>query len=339
MKKFVFVFVFLFSLNFFVNAQGVQQFANLGDFELENGEKILDCKIGYRTFGKMNDDKSNIVIFLSYFNGTSEATSRLLGKDKLIDTTKFYVIAFDALGNGISTSPNNSTKQPLNNFPQFTIADMVNSQYQVLTKVLNINHIYCVMGGSMGSMQTYQWVVSFPDFMDKAIPYVPTPYLTAIDKLLWTIALDVIKIGENYNVPDKEINRILNLMIQLTARTPKEFNRIVDVNKFDEYLKRFDGEASKVFPPICWKYQLLSMINHNITRKFNYSKEETAKNIKAEILAIVAIQDHILNPDPAIEFSKYTKGRLFILENDGGHQAVSKEMETVSNLIDEFLKK
>lgn len=337
-KKQLFIILFLFTC-IFVNAQGVQKFAYIGDLELENGQKVLDCKIGYRTFGQLNEDKSNIIIFLSYFNGTSEATSRLLGEGKLVDTTKFYVIAFDALGNGISTSPNNSEKQPLNNFPQFTIGDMVKSQYITLTKILNINHVYCVMGGSMGSMQTYEWVVAYPDFMDKAIPYVPTPYLTAIDKLLWSISLEVIKIGETYNVPDKDINKILNLMIQFAARTPKEFNRLVDVNNFDEYLKRFDHEASKIFPPICWKYQLISMINHDITRNFNKNKEETAKRIKAEILAIVATQDHILNPASAIEFSKFTKGRLYLLENDGGHQAVGNEMQTVSKLIAEFLNK
>ncbi len=339
MKRFTFVVCFLLLINIITFGQGVQQFANIGNLELENGGSVLDCKIGYRTSGKLNEDKSNIIVFLSYFNGTSEATSHSLGEGKLVDTTKYYVIAFDALGNGISTSPNNSLKQPLNNFPQFTVGDMVKSQYITLTEHLNINHVYCVMGGSMGSMQAYEWVVAYPDFMDKAIPYVPTPYLTAIDKLLWTISLEVIKIGENYKVPDKDINKILNLMIQLTARTPKEFNKLVDGNKFDEYLKRFDHDASKVFPPICWKYQLISMINHDITRKFNKNKEATGKHIKAEILSIVASQDHILNPEPAMEFAKFTKGRLYVLDNDGGHQAVGNEMETVGKVIDEFLKK
>ncbi len=336
LKLFVCVF-FLFNVAFY--AQGVQQFAAIGDLELENGQKVLDCKIGYRTFGKLNDDKSNIILFPSYFNGTSEATSYSLGEGKLVDTTKYFVIALDALGNGISTSPNNSEKQPLNNFPQFTVGDMVKSQYIALTKSLNINHVHCVMGGSMGSMQAYEWVVAYPDFMDKAIPYVPTPYLTAIDKLLWTISLEVIKIGESYSVPDKDISKVLSLMIQFAARTPKEFNRIVDVNKFDEYLKRFDHDASKTFPPICWKYQLISMINHDITRKFNKDKEATGKHIKADILSIVASQDHILNPASAIEFAKYTKGRLYVLDNDGGHQAVGNEMESVGKIIDEFLKK
>ena len=42
--------VFLFSLAA-IAQNGQQQFASLGDFKLENGETIRDCRIGYRTLG------------------------------------------------------------------------------------------------------------------------------------------------------------------------------------------------------------------------------------------------------------------------------------------------
>ena len=40
-----------------------QQFANLGDFKLQNGGVIRNCRIGYRTFGTLNSDKSNVIVF------------------------------------------------------------------------------------------------------------------------------------------------------------------------------------------------------------------------------------------------------------------------------------
>ena len=52
----------LFLLCLAVPAQD-QQFASLGDFKLTSGEVIRDCQIGYRTFGKLNADKSNVIIF------------------------------------------------------------------------------------------------------------------------------------------------------------------------------------------------------------------------------------------------------------------------------------
>lgn len=143
-----------------------QQFMSLGDFSLENGQKILDCKIGYRTFGKPNADKSNAIIFLC---GLGETTAMLqnLVPGIIVDTTKFYLILIDAIGNGHSSSPSNSTKQPRLEFPQFTIKDMVESQYKMLTEKMGIHHLAAVSGMSMGGLQTLQWAVSHPDFMEK----------------------------------------------------------------------------------------------------------------------------------------------------------------------------
>src|SRR5882672_6837784 len=89
-----------------------QQFASLGDSKLESGETIKNCRIGYRTFGELNSDKSNVVVFTTWFGGTSEQLAGGFGPGKLVDTSKYYVIAIDALGNGVSTSPSNSALQP-----------------------------------------------------------------------------------------------------------------------------------------------------------------------------------------------------------------------------------
>src|SRR6187455_2366454 len=62
-----------------------QQYASLGNFDLENGQKILDCKIGYRTFGKLNTDKSNAIIYLCGFgDNTAELQTFIPGN--VVDT-------------------------------------------------------------------------------------------------------------------------------------------------------------------------------------------------------------------------------------------------------------
>ncbi len=335
-RKFSLVLIlFVFSTTLF----GQQQYADIGDFQLENGQTILDCSVGYRTYGKMNDDKSNIVLFPTYFNGTSADNARALGVNSLIDTSKFYVISIDAIGNGISTSPSNSVKQPRNNFPNFSITDIVKSQYIALTEKLGVNHVYCVIGGSMGSMQAYEWIVAYPDFMDKAVPYVPTPYLTSYDKMLWTVLRNFIEIGEEFNVPEAKISRLLTMMFKLFLSTPEKFNENTPVEKFDSYVSKFEEKTSEVFPPINWKYQLLSMFNHNITKHHNYSKEETAKSVKAKVLAVIGLSDLALNPAPAIEFSKLANSETLLLENNCGHGVVGCELEKVSIAIKKFLEK
>ena len=39
-----------------------QRLADLGDFRLSSGETLRECRIGYRTFGTLNADKSNAIL-------------------------------------------------------------------------------------------------------------------------------------------------------------------------------------------------------------------------------------------------------------------------------------
>jgi homoserine O-acetyltransferase/O-succinyltransferase len=70
-----------------------QQFASQGDLKLERGETILDCRIGYRTFGRLNADRSNIVLMSTWFTGGTSEMTGLFGEDKLIDTAKYWASA------------------------------------------------------------------------------------------------------------------------------------------------------------------------------------------------------------------------------------------------------
>src|SRR6476469_3052050 len=89
----------LFLLSLAAIAQDAQQqFATLGDFKLENGETIRDCRIAYRTFGQLNADKSNAVLFPTWFTGTSGQLVEQVGPGKVVDSSKYYVILVDALG-------------------------------------------------------------------------------------------------------------------------------------------------------------------------------------------------------------------------------------------------
>ena len=144
------------------------QYALMGDFKLENGRSIDQCTIAYQTFGKLNKEKNNAVLFPTWFTGTSMNLLPFV-PGKLIDTTRFFLILVDALGDGLSSSPSNSQTQPEMQFPAFSIRDMVESEYDLLTEHLNIHHLYAVAGVSMGGMQSFQWAVSYPGYMDRIV--------------------------------------------------------------------------------------------------------------------------------------------------------------------------
>lgn len=72
-------------------------------------------------------------------------------------------------GNGESTSPSNSPSLR-GKFPVVTFADNVRAQYRLVTEKLGIKHLKAVLGFSMGGAQSYQWAVSYPNFVEAIVP-------------------------------------------------------------------------------------------------------------------------------------------------------------------------
>lgn len=180
-------------------ADGAQQFAMLGDFKLQSGAVIRDFRIGYRTLGKLNPDKSNAILWPTWLGGRSEELLQFVGPGNVVDISKYFVILADSIGNGVSTSPSNSSSQPLMKFPAFTIRDMVESEHRLVTQVLRLEHLHAVMGLSMGGMQAFEWAVAYPDFMDLTIPMAGSPQSTSYDKLLWTSEINAIELDPAWN--------------------------------------------------------------------------------------------------------------------------------------------
>ena len=69
-------------------------------------------------------------------SGNHHRLDFMIGPGKALDTNKYFIICTDAIGNGLTTSPSNSTIQPRMQFPKFQIRDMVVSQHRLITKSL-----------------------------------------------------------------------------------------------------------------------------------------------------------------------------------------------------------
>ena len=317
-----------------IYGQSEQLFANIGDYKLDNGQEISNCIIGYRTYGKINEDSSNVIIYCSWFGGTSEAIGGLIEKRNFVDTAKYFIIAFDALGNGVSSSPSNYNND---HFPEFSIRDMVNTQYLVLTEHLGINKLYGAIGGSMGSMQVLEWAVAYPSFLKKIIAYVSTPRLTSFDLLWMHTQLKMIETLRKYDVTEKEIKILSDMMTEWISRSPEYVNEKIDTEDFQSYLATFHKETPKVFTMENYTGQMKAMLTHDISKDLNYSMEEAAKIIKAELLLIVSQNDMMVNPEESIRLAELTGAELIILDNNCGHLAVSCELERIKEAISIFL--
>jgi homoserine O-acetyltransferase/O-succinyltransferase len=316
-----------------------QRFAQLGDFKLRSGEVIRDCRIGYRTFGKLNSDKSNAIVFPTWASGTSEQLASNIGPGKLIDSEKYFVIAVDALSNGVSSSPSNSKLQPRMSFPKFTLRDTVESQHYLLTRVLHLDHVKAVIGISMGGMQTFQWMVSYPDFMDQAIPIVGSPRLAAYDLLLWQAQIDAIMNDRGWNDGNYSVNPARAAEFEfgeLLLTSPDNYNRRMTRQQVFEQLEKAKQQAG--FDANDKIRQAQAIMALDVSEDFAGSMERAAASVKAKVFVITASFDHVVTRGPAQEFARLLHAKTLELDSDCGHMAPSCESQKVNGAVAEFLQ-
>ena len=320
MKRFL-VFAFILVTVSVLSAQQ-QQFANLGDFRLQSGEILRDCRIGYRTAGEMNADKSNIIVIPTWAGGTTEQWLGNVGPGKMADTSRYYVILVDALSNGVSSSPSNSGAQPRMKFPKITMRDMVDTEHELLTRVLHVSHVKAFMGISMGGMQTFQWMVEYPEFMDEAIPIVGSPRLAPYDLVHWQAQLDAIENNKDWDGGNYVKNPARDAEYEFGAillKTPEEFNkthtRAQVLKELANTKTSTDGsDANNKIR------QAEAMMSLNVAAPYGDSLEKAAAAVKAKVLVIVGKEDHTVTPGPAIEFAHLLHADLVVLDDHCGHQ-------------------
>jgi homoserine O-acetyltransferase/O-succinyltransferase len=152
---------------------------------LDSGERISPLTISWKSFGRLNADKSNAVLLCHALTGDQYATgvhpvtgksgwwSTMVGPGLPIDTNRFFVICSNVIGGCMgSTGPQDidpASGKPYGlRFPVLTIRDMVRAQAMLMDH-LGIATLACVAGGSMGGMQVLEWAASYPERVYSAL--------------------------------------------------------------------------------------------------------------------------------------------------------------------------
>ena len=250
--------------------QAPHQLYRIGDLALESGETIKDFAISYVTHGTLNAKKSNAILMVTAISGNHHRLDFLIGPGKALDTDKYFIICTDAIGNGLTTSPSNSTAQPRMSFPKFLIRDMVASQKKLLDH-LGISHVVAVIGPSMGGMQVLQWGVSHPDMMDLLIALVPlakSPAWTVVvlEASRKAIMLDPAWASGNYTAPPEAGIRLYrDILSFLSARSPEmyrdQFKNGMDVLP---WLQQQETALIGAFDANNWIYQTWAYERHDV---------------------------------------------------------------------------
>ena len=336
------------------SSQPPHQLFNEGDLKLESGAVIKDFSISYVTHGTLNAKKSNVILMVTAVGGNHHRLDFMIGPGKALDTNKYFIICTDAIANGLTTSPSNSKVQPRMSFPQFTIRDMVESQYRLLKEKFAIDHFVAVVGPSMGGMQALQWGVSHPGMMDSVVALVPlakTPAWTVavLESTRKAIMLDPAWNGGNYTaVPEKGVRLWRDILNLLAARTPDmysdQFGNGPDVLP---YMTAQEDAVLKAFDANDWIYQTWAYDKHDVgtTPGSNGDTVKALRLIRAKTLILTGTKD-LLNPEfEPKDAARYIKDVRVITISPGtvtGHAsaggAFPADVDFLNGQVEEFLE-
>lgn len=319
---------------------GQQQFADLGQCKLQNGEVIEDCRIGYRTFGHLNAVGDNAVLMPTWLYGTSGDLLSLFGDgsspQQLIDTGRFFGIAIDALGNGVSSSPSNSYHQHGTAFPNYTLRDSVNAQHRVMTETLHLKHLHALVGLSMGGEQTFVWSTMYPQFFDLAVSILGTPRMTSYDLQVKQIMVESITGDPAYakgQYTQQPALKLANLFGNLVVISPDFRNRETPRDRLPAFFAAAEAPLSIDANDRVW--QLRAVMQQDVIGA--HSLAEAARSTPVHFLVIVSAEDHLVNPQPALEWAAATGSPTYISHGECAHLIMTCDAPAVSSRVKVFL--
>jgi homoserine O-acetyltransferase len=304
----------------------------LGNFHLESGAAIEDFSISFAVHGDLDDAGLPVAISLCAIGSTHHRLDFLIGPDRALDPGRMRIIAIDAIGNGLTTSPSNSQRQPGMRFPGFTIRDMVRSQKLLLEK-LGIDELALVIGASMGGMQALQWGVEYPGFARKIVALTPmaktAPWAAAINQaarqsLLGRLAPHAAGMPYAHDIWDGWIP----IMQMLAMRTPRqvdcEFAGAAEVQAW--ITKQTAWWRTQGFDPIDWIYQSWAYDSHDVGSgpDFDGHTVRALQSIRADTLIIAPTLD-LYNPVESAQAAArhIPRCELYMMESDWGHLMAS----------------
>lgn len=301
---------------------------------LSFNETLFNIELSYQLFGKPIGD-APIVMVNHALTGNSSVCGKdgwwdpIVGKNKLINTDKFTVIAFNFPGNGFD-------KVVIKNYKELILADIAKI-FKIGLEKLKISKLHAVIGGSIGGCLIWELAFLYPNLSENYIPIASDWKSTN-----WLISMTRVQkqILKNSRKPLQDAR----IHAMLSYRSPKsinlKFDRNIEKNKFnvenwllyhgDKLNRRYDLNSYKLMN------HLLSTVN--ITKNVKLFSLATKINSNIYIVSIDSdlLFTHEENKITFDEISKYKKNVfLKTIISDHGHDAFLMEFRKIKDLLHE----
>jgi len=271
------------------------------DFHFRSGETLDAVKIHYVTIG---DPRGKPVLILHGTGGSSKQflnehfADVLFKEGGLLDARTHFIVIPDNVGHGQSTKPSDGLRAK---FPHYDYDDMIELQHRLLVDGLHIEHLYLVMGTSMGGMQTWMWGERWPHFMDGLVPLASAPVQIAGRNRVWReMAIDDLKRGDTAGA-------IQQLMIATSS--PLQWQKTAPTrDAADRWLAEQMKSRLAATDPDDLLYALEA--------SRNYDPSPDLEKIAAPLLAINSADDFVNPPELGIlerEIERVKHGRYVLI--------------------------
>ena len=327
---------------------------------LELGGALPGVRVAYRTWGTLNDSKSNAILVCHALTGNADAEvwwNGLFGEGRAFDETRDFIICSNVLGSCYGTtgplSPNPVTGRHYGpDFPRITIRDMVAVQHR-LVRSLGIERLSLVVGASLGGMQVLEWGCMYPEMSGALMPMGISGRHSA-----WCIAqseaqrMAIAADGEwNDGWYDPALQPAKGLaaarmMAMCTYRCFENFQlrfgrKVQEDGLFTaESYQRYQGrKLVGRFDANTYLTLTRAMDTHDVGRgRDSYEGVLGSLSMPVEILSI---DSDILYPiEEQEELARLIPGsRILFLDEPYGHDAFLIDVDTVSRMVCEFKEK
>ena len=351
-------------------------------FIFKNGAVFNDpITIAYETLGTLNAKKNNAILVTTGLSPSAHIASSIddsspgwwesiVGKDKAIDTSKYFVICVNSLGScfgssGPSSKDPESGKRYRLSFPEISIEDIASSIKPVIDG-LGIEALKAIVGPSMGGMTALSLIKQFPGITDELVLISAAsssrPFSIALRSLQRSMITSDPQWKEgNYNQDDLPLEGMKHARFlgMITYRSPTEWNKrfgrklIQNIaeradlfgNRFQiqDYLKRRSDDFISDFDPNSYLY--LS----NAIDAFDFAEgyddiEETAANLDLNRILIIGVEEDYIFPFQcqedlynAFSAQKYSVD-LLKLPSINGHDSFLVDNENFGSALAKFFK-
>jgi homoserine O-acetyltransferase/O-succinyltransferase len=321
-------------------------------FELESGLQLPDLRISYNTYGKLNEQRDNVVWVCHALTASAAVHdwwAGLFGVGNVLDPEKNFIICANNLGSPYgTTSPdhiNPTTGERYGmSFPAFTLKDTANSIIGLM-EALDIQHIDTLIGGSCGGNIALEMAVQLGSKIKRLVLICSSARETP-----WTIAIHQSQRIALESDPDFKNNkskaginglkaaRAFALPFYRTAQSLNIRQKEEDSNKVSDYRSAsyisYQGEKFiKRFDAHCY-YKLLNALDtHNLERGHN-SISDPFNKIKSQTL-VIGIDTDLFIP---IEEQKFLvehipDAQYLEIKSMYGHDAFLIETKQIQNFL------